>query len=170
MIHLFDSLPPLQGIANSFARILLVHYGWDEERLLSDFFERGIDYVYKSAGVVAPKENEDEEAGADKASSDGGDADDDLNPSAKCRKKEVACERYNVVCVVCGQLLKLATQLHGRRARGQYDQARLWSQVLQRLLPGTQHRAEHSPAARVFPKAKATHVKLTFAVCVVLVV
>ena len=66
MIHLFDSLPPLQGIANSFARILLVHYGWDEERLLSDFFERGIDYVYKSAGVVAPKENEDEEAGADR--------------------------------------------------------------------------------------------------------
>mgnify|MGYP001057616245 CR=1 FL=1 len=101
MIHLFDSLPPLQGIANSFARILLVHYGWDEERLLSDFFERGIDYVYKSAGVVAPKENEDEEAGADKAASDGGDADDDLNPSAKCRKKEVACERYDVVCVVC---------------------------------------------------------------------
>jgi hypothetical protein len=140
LIRLFDSLPPLQGIANSFARILLVHYGWDEERLLSDFFERGIDYVYKSAGVVAPKENEDEEAGADKAPSDGGDTDDDLNPSTKCRKKEVACERYRrVVCVVCvcGQLLTLATQLHGRRARGQYDQARLWSQVLQRLLPGT---------------------------------
>lgn len=32
------------------------------------------------------------------------------------------------------------------------------------------HSTEHSPAARVFPKAKATHVKLTFAVRVVLVV
>ncbi|ELR17896.1 IBR domain containing protein [Acanthamoeba castellanii str. Neff] len=85
-----EKIHEVLGIANSFARILLVHYGWDEERLLSDFFERGIDYVYKSAGVVAPKENEDEEAGADKAPSDAGD--DDLNPSAKCRKKEVACE------------------------------------------------------------------------------
>jgi hypothetical protein len=78
----------VQGIASSFARILLVHYGWDEETLLSHFFERGIDYVYKSAGVVAPKESED---GIDAASGD--DEDGDQQGQAKSRKTEVACER-----------------------------------------------------------------------------
>jgi hypothetical protein len=73
-----------------------VHYGWDEEKLLSDFFERGVDFVYKSAGVVAPKEAEEgEEDGGEEAEKEEEKEEDgeDHEPKAKYSKKEVACER-----------------------------------------------------------------------------
>lgn len=61
-----------------------MHYGWDEEKLLGHFFERGIEYVYKSAGVVAPADEDEEQNDDD---------DDSGSPEAKSRKKEVSCER-----------------------------------------------------------------------------
>lgn len=44
----------LLGCTDSMARTLLIYYRWSEETLTSEFAERGIDHVYKVAGVAAP--------------------------------------------------------------------------------------------------------------------
>lgn len=94
-----------QGIAKSFARILLVHYAWDEDKLLGHFFERGIEYVYKSAGVV-PDKDEREEQESD---------DTEVQRAVKHQKKEVPCERYRHPCRChLSDLTRMLTrQLHG---------------------------------------------------------
>lgn len=125
----------LQGIARSFARILLVHCGWDEETLFTLFFERGIEHVFKSAGVVPPKDDEDEQRTGPTA-----------GPRAKSQKKEVCCERcHHLADTDPGTKLSLfGLQLHGWCARDGHHQTELWSSILQRMLPSTRFIFAHS--------------------------
>eukprot|EP01119_Soliformovum_irregulare_P021754 TRINITY_DN730_c0_g1_i2.p1 TRINITY_DN730_c0_g1~~TRINITY_DN730_c0_g1_i2.p1 ORF type:complete len:592 (-),score=120.57 TRINITY_DN730_c0_g1_i2:10-1785(-) len=46
----------LLGVEDAYIRILLMHFDWDSEKLLTIFFDRGKEAVYKSAGVRDPEE------------------------------------------------------------------------------------------------------------------
>lgn len=56
-----EAVAEVAGIWNckrSIAKTLLMHYMWDKEKLLSDFAERGAEYVYKAAGIAQPSDSD----------------------------------------------------------------------------------------------------------------
>lgn len=53
------------GVGDAYIRILLMHFDWDSERLLTIFFDKGKEAVYQSAGVRDPEEKKEEQKGAE---------------------------------------------------------------------------------------------------------